>query len=84
MCGLLERAAFAVVDWVDITAEYALVLRAKQDLETADCAELTSRWGDDLVTEWNLHRARSVAAVEEGLLLRTLCVAAPRDSAQDW
>jgi hypothetical protein len=70
--GILRSAGFAEIDAVDLTAEYLATQRrwlaATLRHEDGLCGVL----GDDAVREGLERRRRTVAAIEEGLLLRTL------------
>ena len=73
--GLLRSAGFAEIDAVDLTAEYLATQQRWLAATLWHEEGLRSTLGDDTVREGIERRRRTVDAIEEGLLLRTLYTA---------
>lgn len=70
--GLLRSAGFTEIDVVDVTSAYLATQRRWLAATLQHEEDLRSALGDDAVYEGIKRRRRTVDAIEEGLLLRTL------------
>ena len=70
--GLLRSAGLVATDAIDLTAEYLATQRRWLAATLQYEAGLRSALGDDAVEEGIERRRRTVDAIGEGLLLRTL------------
>lgn len=75
--ALLGAAGFGDVRGIDVTDEYRATLARKLEIEAAHAAELAHEWGQDCVDTLREARTANIAAVDDGLLQRTLFVARP-------
>ena len=73
--GILRSAGFIEIDAVDLTAEYLATQRRWLAATHRHEAGLRSALGDDAVREGIERRRRTIDAIEEGLLLRTMYTA---------
>jgi hypothetical protein len=73
--GLLRSAGFVEIDEVDLTAEYLATQRRWLAATLRHDDALRAALGDDAVREGIERRRRTIDAIEEGLLLRTLYTA---------
>ena len=73
--GLLRSAGFVEIDEVDLTAEYLVTQRRWLAATLRHDDGLRAALGDDAVREGIERRRRTIDAIEEGLLLRTLYTA---------
>jgi hypothetical protein len=73
--SLLRSAGFIEVDAVDLTAEYLATQRRWLAATLQHEVGLRDALGDDVVREAIERRRRTVGAIEEGLLQRTLYAA---------
>jgi hypothetical protein len=73
--SLFRSAGFIEVDAVDLTAEYLATQRRWLAATLQYEVGLRDALGDDVVREGIERRRRTVGAIEEGLLLRTLYAA---------
>jgi hypothetical protein len=73
--GLLRSAGFTEIGAVDLTAEYLATQRRWLAAMLRHEEGLYSALGDDAVREGMKRRRRTLDAIEDGLLLRTLYTA---------
>jgi hypothetical protein len=76
--GLLRSAGLIEIDSLDLTAEYLGTQRRWLGATLRHEAGMRSALGDDAVREGIERRRRTIDAIEEGLLLRTLYTAIRR------
>jgi hypothetical protein len=76
---LTDGAGFTAVEHHDLTPAYRETLLAKLEAERTVAEELRSTWGDDVVDELVADRRATLAAIDDGLLLRSLVVARAPD-----
>ena len=73
--SLLRSAGFAEMDAVDLTADYLATQRRWLAATLHHEEGLRSALGDSVVREGTERRLRTIDAIEDGLLLRTLYTA---------
>ena len=73
--SLLRSAGFAEMDAVDLTADYLATQRRWLAATLRHEEGLRSALGDSVVREGTERRLRTIDAIEDGLLLRTLYTA---------
>jgi hypothetical protein len=73
--SLLRSAGFLEIDAVDQTAEYLATQRRSLAATLEHEVGMREALGDDVVREGIKRRRRTVGAIEEGLLLRTMYAA---------
>ena len=70
--SLLRSAGFVEIDATDVTAEYTATQRRWQEATVRHEAELREALGDENVDDGLERRRSTLAALNEGLLARTL------------
>lgn len=75
LAGLVRAAGFREVDVVDVTGEYRDTQQAWMDQWEAHADHLETLYGAEMVRDRRGERRRTLAAIDEGLLRRSLVTA---------